>query len=112
LRKQLIILGSAALIISFGLALAQQKTPLQNDKFGAPSGITETPPYTPDAKSPETGQAANFEDRWSAQRETPDRLPTARIPGPAAPRTSDPAALDQGNGNWDPPAVSAPSTQR
>ena len=86
LRKQLLILASFALIINSGVALAQQETP---------QGAPET-----------TGQAPNFEDRWSAQREAPDRLPTATTA--QAPRPP----LDQGNGNWDPPPINAPTTQR
>jgi hypothetical protein len=124
LRKQLIILASSALIISSGVALAQQETPQQYHKSGAPSGLQSTTPdrapvvTLPEANTaaPEsTGQGPNFEDRWSAQRETPDRLPTATMPGADAPRTTDQAPrplLDQGNGNWDPPPVTAPTTQR
>ena len=76
LRKQLLILASFALIINSGVALAQQETPQQYDKSGAPSGLRAN------TGAPETtGQAPNFEDRWSAQRETPDRLPKATLPG-------------------------------
>ena len=110
LRKQLLILASFALIINSGVALAQQETPQQYDESGAPSGLRAN------TGAPETtGQAPNFEDRWSAQRETPDRLPTATLPGAGAPRTTDQAPrplLDQGNGNWDPPPINAPTTQR
>ena len=109
LRKQLLILASFALIINSGVTLAQPETPQQDDS-GAPSGLRAN------TGAPETtGQAPNFEDRWSAQRETPDRLPTATLPGAGAPRTTDQAPrplLDQGNGNWDPPPINAPTTQR
>ena len=110
LRKQLLILASFALIINSGVALAQQETPQQYDKSGAPSGLRAN------TGAPETtGQAPNFEDRWSAQRETPDRLPKATLPGADASRTTDQAPRplpDQGNGNWDPPPINAPTTQR
>ena len=110
LRKQLLILASFALIINSGVALAQQQMPQQYDKSGAPSGLRAN------TGAPETtGQAPNFEDRWTAQRETPDRLPKATLPGAGAPRTTDQAPrplLDQGNGNWDPPPINAPTTQR
>jgi hypothetical protein len=108
LRKQLLILASFALIINSGIAVAQQETPQQQDKSGAPSGLRAN------TGAPETtGQAPNFEDRWSAQRETPDRLPTATLPDSGASRTTDQApTLDQGNGNWDPPPINAPTTQR
>jgi hypothetical protein len=124
LRKQLVILASSALLICSGVALAQQETPQQYDKSGAPSGLqSTTPDRAPVVSLPEantaapetTGQAPSFEDRWSAQRETTDRLPTATMPGADAPRTTDQGPrplLDQGNGNWDPPPVTAPSTQR
>ena len=124
LRKQFVISASSALIITSGLALAQYETPQQYDKSSAPSGLQSTTPdkapvvTLPEANTPapETpGQAANFDDRWAAQSETPDRLPTATMPGADAPRTTDQPPrplLDQGNGNWDPPPVTAPSTQR
>ena len=124
LRKQFIISACSALIITSGLALAQYETPQQYDKSSAPSGLQSTTPdkapvvTLPEGNTPApetTGQAANFDDRWSAQSETPGRLPTATMPGADAPRTTDQpqrSLLDQGNGNWDPPPVTAPSTQR
>ena len=123
LRKQFVISASSALIITSGLALAQYDTPQQYDKSSAPSGLQSTTPdkepvvTLPEANTPApetTGQAANFDDRRSAQGETPGRLPTATMPGVDAPRTTDQSRtpLDEGNGNWDPPPVTAPSTQR
>ena len=123
LRKQFVISAISALIITYGLALAQHETPQQYDKSSAPRGLQSTTPdkapvvTLPEANTPApetTGQAPNFEDRWSAQGETPGRLPTATIPAADAPRTTDESRtpLDQGNGNRDPPPVTAPSTQR
>jgi hypothetical protein len=123
LRKQFVIFASSTLIITSGLALAQYETPQEYDKSSAPSGLQSTTPdkapvvTLPEANTSasETGQAANFDDRWSAQGESPGRLPTATMPGADAPRTTDQprrSVLDQGNGNWDPPPVTAPSTQR
>ena len=105
LRKQLLILASFALIINSGVALAQQETPQQYDKSGAHSGLRANT-----GASETTGDAPTFEDRWSAQRETPDRLPRATLPGAGAPDQA--PTLDQGNGNWDPPPTNAPTTQR
>jgi hypothetical protein len=124
LKKQFVISAGSALIITSGLVLAEPQTPQQYDKSSAPSGLQSTTPdkapvvTLPEANTsaPETtGQAPNFEDRWSAQGETPDRLPTATMPSADAPRNTDQSQrplLDQGNGNWDPPPVTAPSTQR
>jgi hypothetical protein len=114
---------SSALIFTSSLALAQYETPQQYDKSSAPSGLQSTTPAQapvvtlPEANgtAPETTGAANFDDRWSAQGESPGRLPTATMPGADAPSTTDQPrrpVLDQGNGNWDPPPVTAPSTQR
>ncbi len=123
MRKQFVI-SATALIITSGLALAQHETPQQYDKSSAPSGLqSTTPDKSPVVTLPEantsapetTGEAANFDDRWSAQSETPARLPTATMPGADAPGTAgqpQKSPLDQGNGNWDPPSVTAPSTQR
>jgi hypothetical protein len=123
LRKQFVI-SATALTITSGIALAQYQTPQQYDKSSAPSGLQSTTPdkapvvTLPEANTPApetTGEAANFDDRWSAQSETPARLPTASMPGADAPGTAGQpqrSPLDQGNGNWDPPSVTAPSTQR
>ena len=72
LRKQSVALAAVALIVSVGMASAQQRTPPQYDKSGAASDL---------------------------QSKTRDR-------------TSAATPLDQGNGNWDPPPVVGPTTQR
>ena len=124
LRKLFVISASSALIITSGVALAQYETPQQYDKSSAPSGLQSTTPdkapvvTLPEANTPApetTGEAANFDDRWSAQSETPARLPTATMPGADALSTTDQPrrpVLDQGNSNWNPPPVTAPTTQR
>ena len=124
MRKQFVIFASCALLITSGLAVAQYETPQGYDKSSASSGLqTTTPDETPVVTLPEantsasetTGQGANFDDRWSAQGETPGRLPTATMPGADALSTTDQPrrpVLDQGNSNWNPPPVTAPTTQR
>jgi hypothetical protein len=72
LRKQSVVLAAFALLVSVGMASAQQPTPQQYDRSAV----------APDLQS-----------------KTPDRPSTA-------------TPLDQGNGNWDPPPVAGPTTQR
>lgn len=72
LRKQSVVLAAVALVVSVGMASAQQPTPQQYDRSAV----------APDLQS-----------------KTPDRPSTA-------------TPLDQGNGNWDPPPVAGPTTQR
>ena len=116
LRKLFVISASSALIITSGVALAQSETPLQYDNSSAPSRLQSTTPAEASTPAPgTTGQSANFDERWSGQGETVGPPPTAAMPGTDAPRTTDQSQrspLDQGNGNWDPPPVTAPSTQR
>jgi hypothetical protein len=88
-----LVLVSAALLAGSGLAMAQQQ---------------------PQA-SETTGRAATFEERWVGERNTPAGRPEANAPPPEttgqAPR-KETAPADPGNGNWDPPPVTAPTTQR
>jgi hypothetical protein len=84
MRKQSIVLVAATVLVSAGVALAQNQTqtPQQYDKSGAPSGLQSTTPDqppvvtlpeangpAPDARgapvSETTGQAPKFDDRWS-----------------------------------------------
>ena len=99
MRKQTVILAVAALLVSYGVASAQ-KPPTLSENLGAP---TATPSTTPDlapvvtpheVKAPDatgapipetTGQAPNFEDRWSAQGGVPYLPPTATIPNATLP---------------------------
>jgi hypothetical protein len=91
MRKQLLLV-SATVVISTGLALAQAQTPQQYEKSGAPSGLQSTTPDKPpvvtlpeaNAPAPDgsgapasvtTDRTANFEDRWSAQSGVPYLAP-------------------------------------
>ena len=47
MRKQSILLVSATVVISTGMALAQAQTPQQYEKSGAPSGLQSTTPDKP-----------------------------------------------------------------
>jgi hypothetical protein len=97
MRSQSILLVTATLLISTGVALAQDQTqtPQHYDKCSAPSGLQSTTPdkppvvTLPEANAPapaasgapvteSTGQAAKFEDRWSAQ----GGVPSASAPAP------------------------------
>jgi hypothetical protein len=94
----------AALLIGAGMTSAQQ-TPLD----AASPNMTQ--PNT--SVSETTGQPPKFEDRWSAQGETLDRPPITTMSDANTPSTTGQVPkppLDQGNGNWVPPPVTAPST--
>lgn len=93
-----LILISAALLVGSGFAMAQQQ---------------------PQA-SETTGRASTFEERWVGERDSPTGQPAASSPAAHAPSpgttgqapSKESAPADPGNGNWDPPAVTAPTTQR
>jgi hypothetical protein len=96
-----LILTTAALLVGAGMATAQHQPP--------PAASLDVP--QPNAVVPETtGQAATFEDRWSAQRETPARPPATTDQAPQL-KDAQPM-LDQGNSSWSSPPVTAPTTQR
>jgi hypothetical protein len=93
-----LILVSAALLVGSGFAMAQQQ------------------PQAPET----TGRTSTFEERWIGERDAPAGRPAATSPDAnstssgttgQAPRTET-APADPGNGNWDPPPVTAPTTQR
>jgi hypothetical protein len=99
-----LILASAALLIGAGMTSAQQQPPQ-----AASPNMTE--PNT--SVSETTGRSPKFEERWSVQDETWDRPPVTNMSDPNRPSTTGQAPkppLDQGNGNWVPPPVTAPST--
>jgi hypothetical protein len=93
-----LILVSAALLVGTGFATAQQQ---------------------PQA-SETTGRASTFEERWVGERAAPTGWPAATSPEADAPSSDttgqaprkETAPADPGNGNWDPPPVTAPTTQR
>lgn len=97
MREQSAMLAVAALVISCSVASAQKQGPTPYDGSGAPiASQSTTPDRSPVVTLPEvntrapeasgapvpetTGQAANFEDRWSAQRESLGRPPAAATP--------------------------------
>ena len=93
--KQSVLFLMSAGLIAGSLASARSETPSNYDKSGVPSALQSTTPdnspvvVLPAAKAPETGGAEASETTGHA----------AKVP------------LDQGNGNWDPPPVTAPTTQ-
>jgi hypothetical protein len=108
MRKQSLILGAAAVLVSGAIASVQSQTPSQYDKSGAPTGLqsmtpdkppvstvpeANAPPVStvPEANAPETtGQAQKFDDRWPTG--TPNR-PSAAVP--AAPPSTTGQASDK-----------------
>jgi hypothetical protein len=95
--RNLILVG-AALLAGSGFAMAQQQ------------------PQAPET----TGRASTFEERWVGERGTPTGRPAATSPQADAPSPAttgqaprkETAPADPGNGNWDPPPATAPTTQR
>jgi hypothetical protein len=102
MRKQSILLVSATVVISTGMALAQAQTPQQYEKSGAPSGLQSTTPDKPpvvtlpeaNAPAPDgsgapasvtTDRTVNFEDRWSAQSGVSYLPPNPTVPNATAP---------------------------
>jgi hypothetical protein len=94
--KHFVIFGMNIALVTGSIALATTESPGDDEKSGAPTAIESTaadrPPGAtlPDAHAPET-----------------TRTPISETNG-QAPK----APLDPGNGNWDPPPVTAPTTQR
>jgi hypothetical protein len=102
MRKQAILMAAATVVISIGVALAENQAPQQFDKSAAPSGLQSTTPdhppivTLPEANAPApdatgtpiletTGQAPTFEDRWFAQGGVPYLPPNASLPNTIAP---------------------------
>jgi hypothetical protein len=85
MSKRLFFVVIAALLVSSGVASAQNEP-----SSDAPTALQST---------------------------TPDKPPVATVPEAVTdvagiPRQPAPAPVDQGNGNWDPPPVAKPTTQR
>jgi hypothetical protein len=94
--KHFVILGMSIALITGSIALAAAESPSDYEKSGAPTALESTtadrPPVAtlPETHAPET-----------------TRTPISETNG-QAPK----APLDPGNGSWDPPPVTAPTTQR
>ena len=94
--KHFVIFGMSIALVTGSIALAATESPGDYEKSGAPTALQSTtadrPPVAtlPDAHAPEATRAPISE--------TNDQAPKA--------------PLDQRNGNWDPPPVTAPTTQR
>jgi hypothetical protein len=52
MRKQAILVGAATVVVSIGVALAENQAPQQYDKSAAPSGVQSTTPDHPPNRAP------------------------------------------------------------
>ena len=66
MRKHLVVLASMALLVSAGVASAQQQTPKQYDSSGAPQ---------PQQNGTRTGPAATMPDATSGQAPARSQMP-------------------------------------
>jgi hypothetical protein len=93
--KHFVIFGMSVALVTGSIALAATESPGDYEKSGAPTAPQSTtadrPPVAtlPEAHAPETTRAPISETNGQAPK----------VP------------LDPGNGNWDPPPVTAPTTQ-
>ena len=93
--KHFVIFGTSIALVTGSIALAETETPSDYEKSGAPTALQGTtadrPPLVtlPEAHAPDTTRAPISETNGQAPK----------------------APLDPGNGNWDPPPVTAPTTQ-
>jgi len=94
--KSFAIFGMSIALITGSIPLAVTQSPSNYEKSGAPAALqnmtADKPPEAPlpEAHAPETTRAPISETSGQAPK----------------------APLDPGNGNWDPPPVTAPTTQR
>jgi hypothetical protein len=88
MSKRLFFGIAVALLMSSGAASAQNEP--SQDTINAPTGLQSTTPDKPRVAT----------------------VPEAATDAAGIPRQSAPAPVDQGNGNWDPPPVAKPTTQR
>ena len=94
--KSVAIFGVSIALMTGSIPLAATQSPSDYEKSGAPTASQNTtadkPPGAPlpEAHAPETARAPISETNGQAPK----------------------APLDPGNGNWDPPPVTAPTTQR
>ena len=85
--KHFVIFGTSIAFVTGSIALAETETPSDYEKSGASTALQST---------------------------TADRPPLVTLPEAHAPETdgqAPKASLDPGNGNWDPPPVTAPTTR-
>jgi len=93
--KRFAIVATSIVIITGSIASAKSESPSDYEKSGAPTALQSTNPDRPpvttlrEANAPET--------TGTSRSETTGHAP--KVP------------LDQGNGNWDPPSVTSPTTQ-
>jgi hypothetical protein len=72
MRKQAILVGAATVVVSIGVALAENQAPQQYDKSAAPSGVQST---TPDHPPIVTLPEANAPDPDATGAPILERLP-------------------------------------
>ena len=96
MTKHFVMLATSVVLITGSIASAKSESPSDYEKSGAPTALH--------------------------QGTTPERLPVATLPESNAPETTGASTsettghaskvpMDQGNGNWDPPPVTSPTTQ-
>ena len=96
MTKHFVIFGMSIALVTGSIALAATESPSDYEKSGAPTAPESTPADSPpvatlpEAHAPETTRAPISEPNGQAPK----------------------APLDPGNGNWNPPPVTAPTTQR
>jgi hypothetical protein len=93
--KHFVIFGMSIALVTGSIPSAATESPSDYEKSGASTALQSTtadkPPVAtlPEAHAPETTRAPTSETNGQAPK----------------------APLDPGNGNWDPPPVTAPTTQ-
>jgi hypothetical protein len=93
--KHFVMFATSVVLITGSIASAKSESPSDYQKSGAPTALQSTTPdrppvvTLPEANAPETSGAPVSETTGHAPK----------------------APLDQGNGNWDPLPVTAPTTQ-
>jgi hypothetical protein len=93
--KHFIMFATSVVLITGSIASAKSESPSDYEKSGAPTALQSTTPDRPpvvtlrEANAPETTGASTSETTGHAPK----------VP------------MDQGNGNWDPPPVTSPTTQ-
>ncbi len=95
MTKHFVMFATSVVLITGSIASAKSELPSDYEKSGAPTALQSTNPERPpvatlrEANAPETTGASTSETTGHAPK----------VP------------MDQGNGNWDPPPVTSPTTQ-